>query len=54
MSATSQPFGLRAAYSPSGIVRPTAYTILTGYGTTIYTCSICHCEVEIKTNREPR
>ena len=36
MSATSQPFGLRAAYSPSGTVRPAAYTILTGYGTTIY------------------
>lgn len=36
MSSTSAPFGLRAAYSPSGVVRPTAYTITTGYATTIY------------------
>lgn len=35
MSSTSQPFGLRPAYSPSGTVRPTAYTILTGYSTGI-------------------
>lgn len=36
MSSTSAPFGLRAVYSPSGVVRPTAYTITTGYSTTIY------------------
>jgi hypothetical protein len=35
MSTTSQPFGLRPAYSPSGVVRPTAYSILTGYGSNI-------------------
>lgn len=36
MSSTSQPFGLRPVYSPSGVVRPTAYSIVTGYATTIY------------------
>lgn len=36
MSATSAPFGLRPAYSPSGVVRPTAMTIASGYATTIY------------------
>lgn len=36
MSSTSAPFGLRPAYSPSGIVRPEAMSILTGYATTIY------------------
>ena len=36
MSATSAPFGLRAVYSPSGVVRPAAYTITSGYATTIY------------------
>lgn len=35
MSTTSQPFGLRPAYSPSGVVRPTAYAILTGYAVNI-------------------
>lgn len=35
MSTVSQPFGLRPAYSPSGTVRPTAYTIVTGYGSNI-------------------
>ena len=35
MSSVSQPFGLRPAYSPSGVVRPAAYTILTGYATNI-------------------
>jgi hypothetical protein len=35
MSSTSAPFGLRAAYSPSGVIRPTAFTILTGYATGI-------------------
>ena len=35
MSTVSQPFGLRPSYSPSGVVRPTAYTILTGYASNI-------------------
>lgn len=35
MSSTSAPFGLRPAYHPSGVVRPTAYTILTGYASNI-------------------
>ena len=35
MSTTSQPFGLRPAYSPMGVIRPTAYSILTGYSANI-------------------
>lgn len=35
MSTTSQPFGLRPAYSPSGVVRPTAYAIASGYASNI-------------------
>ena len=35
MSTTSQPFGLRPAFSPSGTVRPTAMTIATGYAANI-------------------
>lgn len=35
MSSTSAPFGLRPAYSPSGVIRPTAYTITSGYATGI-------------------
>ncbi len=35
MSTTSQPFGLRPAFSPSGVIRPTAYSILTGYAANI-------------------
>ena len=35
MSTVSQPFGLRPAYSPSGVVRPTAYTMASGYGVNI-------------------
>lgn len=35
MSTTSQPFGLRPAYSPSGVVRPTAYAITSGYASNI-------------------
>ena len=35
MSTVSQPFGLRPSYSPSGVVRPTAYSILTGYTSNI-------------------
>lgn len=36
MSSTSAPFGLRPVYSPSGVVRPTAYTMDPTYATTIY------------------
>ena len=36
MSSTSAPFGLRPAYHPSGIIRPTAMTIETGYNANIY------------------
>lgn len=36
MSSTSSPFGLAPAYHPSGVVRPTAYSIATGYATTVY------------------
>lgn len=36
MSATSAPFGLRPAYHPSGIIRPTALSIASGYGSNIY------------------
>lgn len=35
MSTNSQPFGLQPAYSPSGVVRPTAYSIATGYASNI-------------------
>ena len=35
MSTVSQPFGLRASYSPSGTVRPMAYTIASAYGVNI-------------------
>jgi hypothetical protein len=35
MSTVSQPFGLRPAYSPSGVVRPTAYSIVSGYSANI-------------------
>lgn len=37
MSSTNAPFGLRAAYSPSGTIREMASTIATGYNTDIYT-----------------
>lgn len=36
MSSTSAPFGLRPVYSPSGVVRPTAYSIDAAYATTIF------------------
>ena len=35
MSAAATPFGLVPAYHPSGIIRPTAYTITSGYATGI-------------------
>jgi hypothetical protein len=37
MSSTNAPFGLRTAYSPSGIIREMAGTIITTYNTDIYT-----------------
>lgn len=36
MSSTSAPFGLRPAYSPSGVVRASQYTIASGYATAIF------------------
>lgn len=36
MSSTSAPFGLRPVLNPSGVVRPTAMTIASSYGTAIY------------------
>jgi hypothetical protein len=36
MSATASPFGLRPSYSSSGIMRPEAFTIASGYNTDIY------------------
>ena len=30
------PFGLRPAYNPSGVIRPTAFTIANGYAQNIY------------------
>ena len=36
MSASSTPFGLRPDYSPSGVVRPTAYSVLTGYAANLF------------------
>lgn len=35
MSSTSAPFGLRPALHQSGVVRPSAYTIVTGYASGI-------------------
>lgn len=35
MSTTSRPFGLRPAFSPMGVIRPTAYTIASGYAANI-------------------
>lgn len=35
MSSTSAPFGLVPSYHPSGVIRPTAYTITTGYAENI-------------------
>ena len=35
MSTVSAPFGLQPAYSPSGIVRPTEMTIITGYASNL-------------------
>lgn len=36
MSSTSAPFGFRAAYNPSGVIRPRKYTIAASYSTAIY------------------
>jgi hypothetical protein len=35
MSSTSAPFGLAVDYHPSGVTRPTMYSILTGYASNI-------------------
>ena len=35
MSTTSAPFGLRPVFSPSGVVRPSVYSIATGYASNI-------------------
>lgn len=35
MPATSRPFGLRPVNHPSGVIRPVAMSILTGYGVNI-------------------
>ena len=37
MSSTNAPFGLRAAYSPSGIIREMQGTILSTYSSDLYT-----------------
>lgn len=36
MSTNSAPFGLRPSYHPSGTIRPTEYTIASGYAVNIY------------------
>lgn len=36
MSTNSAPFGLRPSYNPSGVIRPTAYSIASGYASNIY------------------
>ena len=36
MTTTAQPYGLRPSSHPSGTIRPVAYTIASGYATTIY------------------
>lgn len=36
MSTTSAPFGLAPDYHPSGTIRPTRYSILSGYTSNIY------------------
>lgn len=35
-NTVNAPFGLRPSYHPSGVIRPTAFTIESGYGSTIY------------------
>ncbi len=36
MSTSSAPFGLIPAYSPSGVIRPTMYSIVSGYNANIF------------------
>jgi hypothetical protein len=36
MTTTAQPFGLRPSSHPSGVIRPVAYTIATGYAVNIF------------------
>jgi uncharacterized protein (DUF1684 family) len=35
-NTVNAPFGLRPVYSPSGVVRPTAFTIATGYSENLF------------------
>jgi hypothetical protein len=35
-NTVNAPFGLRPAYSPSGVIRPTAFTIASGYASNIF------------------
>jgi hypothetical protein len=46
MGTVNAPFGLRAVYHPSGIIRPEVGVIVSGYGTSIYTGA----PVQIDTN----
>jgi len=36
MATTSRPQGLKAAYHPSGVIRPSRYTIASAYGTALF------------------
>ena len=36
MTTTAQPFGLRPSSHPSGVIRPVAYTIASGYAANIF------------------
>lgn len=36
MTTTAQPFGLRPSSHPSGVIRPAAYTIASGYAANIF------------------
>ena len=36
MTTTAQPFGLRPSSHPSGVIRPVAYTIASGYAVNIF------------------
>lgn len=35
-NTVNAPFGLRPSYSPSGVIRPTAFTIASGYASNIF------------------
>lgn len=36
MSSTSAPFGFRPSFHPSGLIRPKAYTLATGYAVNLF------------------